>query len=42
MYEITKDFHLSYSHQLNGLPDDHQCARLHGHNAIIRIHLAAE
>lgn len=25
MYEITKDFHLSYSRQLNGLPDGHQC-----------------
>lgn len=41
MFEITKDFHLSYSHQLEGLPDGHQCARLHGHNAVIRIHLAA-
>ena len=41
MFEITKDFHLSYSHQLDGLPDDHPCTRLHGHNGIVRLHLAA-
>ena len=40
MFEITKDFHLSYSHQLDGLPDDHPCTRLHGHNAIVRLYLA--
>ena len=42
MFEITKDFHLSYSHQLEGLPDDHPCTRLHGHNAIIRLHLRSD
>ena len=42
MYEIQKDFALSYSHQLAGLPDDHQCARMHGHNAVVRITLAAD
>jgi len=42
MYEITKDFAFSYSHTLDGLPDGHQCARLHGHNAVVRVHLAAE
>lgn len=41
MYEITKDFHFSYSHQLEGLPDTHPCSRLHGHNGIIRLHLMA-
>lgn len=41
MYEITKDFHFSYSHQLNGLPDNHPCSRLHGHNGIVRLHLTA-
>lgn len=40
MYEITKDFHFSASHVLDGLPDDHPCARLHGHNFIVRLHLA--
>ncbi|MGO7207897.1 6-carboxytetrahydropterin synthase QueD, partial [Rhizobium ruizarguesonis] len=27
MYRITKEFHLSASHQLDHLPADHQCAR---------------
>lgn len=40
-YLITKDFHLSYSHQLTGLPDGHPCARLHGHNAVVRVTLEA-
>ena len=42
MYEITKDFSFSASHQLAGLPDDHPCARLHGHPFLVRLHLAAE
>lgn len=41
MFEITKDFHFSASHQLDGLPNDHPCARLHGHNFIVRLHLAS-
>lgn len=42
MYRITKEFHFSASHQLFGLPEDHQCARLHGHNYIAVIELASE
>lgn len=41
LFTITKDFHFSYSHQLDGLPAEHPCSRLHGHNAIVRIELAA-
>jgi 6-pyruvoyltetrahydropterin/6-carboxytetrahydropterin synthase len=41
MYTITKEFHFSASHQLFGLPDDHQCARLHGHNYIVVVELQA-
>ena len=41
MYRISKEFHFSASHQLKGLPEDHQCARLHGHNYIVVIELAA-
>ncbi|CUK17888.1 6-carboxy-5,6,7,8-tetrahydropterin synthase [Ruegeria denitrificans] len=41
MYRITKEFHFSASHQLTHLPDDHQCARMHGHNYIVEIELAA-
>ena len=41
MYQISKEFHFSYSHQLLHLPVDHQCHRLHGHNAIVRVTLAS-
>ena len=42
MYTITKEFHFSASHQLDHLPDGHQCARLHGHNYIVKIELSGE
>ncbi len=41
MYRITKEFHFSASHQLSHLPSDHQCSRLHGHNYIVVVELAA-
>ncbi|MCA9982095.1 MAG: 6-carboxytetrahydropterin synthase, partial [Anaerolineales bacterium] len=41
MYLIRKQFHFSASHQLDGLPAEHQCARLHGHNYIVEIVLQA-
>ena len=41
-YLISKDFHLSYSHQLTGLPDGHPCGRVHGHNAVVRVTLTAD
>lgn len=37
MYQIKKAYAFSASHQLRGLPDDHQCARLHGHNYIVEV-----
>lgn len=40
MFRITKEFHFSASHQLCGLPDDHPCARLHGHNYIAEVELS--
>lgn len=42
MYTITKRFDFSASHQLSGLPDGHQCARIHGHNYIVEVELQAE
>lgn len=36
---IAKDFAFSASHQLDGLPPEHQCSRLHGHNYIFRIEI---
>lgn len=41
-YTIDKEFHFSASHQLHGLPDGHQCGRLHGHNYIVKVRLSAE
>jgi 6-pyruvoyltetrahydropterin/6-carboxytetrahydropterin synthase len=40
-YRITKEFHFSASHQLKHLHPEHQCARLHGHNYIVKIELSA-
>lgn len=44
MYTITKEFAFSASHQLAFLAiaqPDHQCARLHGHNYVVQVVLAA-
>jgi 6-pyruvoyltetrahydropterin/6-carboxytetrahydropterin synthase len=37
MFTISKEFHFSASHQLDGLPADHPCSRLHGHNYRVRL-----
>lgn len=42
MYIISKEYHFSASHQLSQLPDDHPCARLHGHNYVVEVELRAE
>jgi len=39
MFKIRKEFHFSASHVLNGLPDEHPCSRLHGHNYVITVEL---
>jgi 6-pyruvoyltetrahydropterin/6-carboxytetrahydropterin synthase len=41
MYRISKQFNFSASHQLLNLPDEHPCARMHGHNYIVEIELQA-
>ena len=41
-YRITKEFHFSASHQLKDLPYSHQCARLHGHNYIVKVELSSK
>lgn len=38
---ITKEFGFSASHQLGGLAENHQCARLHGHNYVVELELSA-
>lgn len=42
MYRITKEFHFSASHRLTRLPDTHPCARLHGHNYIVKVELESD
>lgn len=42
MYKISKQFAFSASHILEGLPEDHPCSRLHGHNYIVTVYLKAE
>lgn len=45
MFTISKRFEFSASHQLLHLTEkrpDHPCARLHGHNYIVEVVLAAD
>ncbi len=39
IFTITKDFTFEAAHQLTGLPDGHQCSRLHGHSYTVRVKL---
>src|SRR5262249_42610917 len=39
MYTITKRFAFSASHVIGGLPADHPCGRLHGHNYQVEVSL---
>nr|WP_100448197.1 6-carboxytetrahydropterin synthase [Glycomyces xiaoerkulensis] len=41
MLTITKEFHFSASHVLEGLPSWHPCARMHGHNYVVVLELRA-
>ena len=42
MYKISKEFSFSASHALLGLPAEHPCTRLHGHNYVVTIHLKSD
>jgi len=41
VYRIAKTFTFSASHQLEGLPVDHPCSRVHGHNYSVDVELEA-
>lgn len=41
MFTISKEFSFSASHQLLGLPAEHPCARLHGHNYLVELELSS-
>lgn len=42
MYSISKRFTFEASHTLTGLPDGHQCSRLHGHSYTVEVELQSE
>lgn len=42
MFTISKRFEFSASHVLDGLPDDHPCSRLHGHNYAVEVELSCD
>ena len=42
MFTISKEFGFSASHVLSGLPADHPCGRVHGHNYVVALELTAE
>jgi 6-pyruvoyltetrahydropterin/6-carboxytetrahydropterin synthase len=42
VFTISKQFAFSASHVLAGLPDDHPCSRLHGHNYVVELVLSAD
>lgn len=41
-YTIGKTFTFAASHRLDGLPDGHQCGRLHGHNYTVCVEIEAD
>ena len=42
MFKISKEYHFSAAHHLTGLPREHQCSRLHGHNYLVVVQLESE
>lgn len=42
MFTIAKTFTFSASHQLAGLPPDHPCSRVHGHNYSVDVELSGQ
>lgn len=37
--EIYKDFTFEAAHRLPNVPEDHKCARLHGHSYRVSVHI---
>ena len=42
MYTVSKRFEFAASHIIEGVAESHPCARLHGHNWTVSLHLAAD
>jgi 6-pyruvoyltetrahydropterin/6-carboxytetrahydropterin synthase len=41
-WTIWKRFEFSASHWLEGMPEGHPCARIHGHNYVVELELTAQ
>jgi 6-pyruvoyltetrahydropterin/6-carboxytetrahydropterin synthase len=39
MFTIKKEFHFSAGHRLCGLPEEHPCSSVHGHNYVVTVEL---
>lgn len=42
MYRISKRWRFDAAHHIDGLPDGHQCARVHGHTWGVEVVVAAD
>jgi 6-pyruvoyltetrahydropterin/6-carboxytetrahydropterin synthase len=40
--DIFKTFTIEAAHRLPNVPDDHKCARLHGHSFRVELHVSGE
>ncbi|QSB14101.1 6-carboxytetrahydropterin synthase QueD [Natronosporangium hydrolyticum] len=40
--EIFREFTFEAAHRLPNVPEDHRCARLHGHSFRVELHVAGE
>lgn len=41
VHVISKRFEFAAAHALDGLPPEHQCSRIHGHNYVVEVQLYA-
>lgn len=42
MFTITKRFEFEAAHRLTLVPEGHKCKRMHGHNYVVTVELAAQ
>ena len=42
MYKVSKRFKFAAAHKLLGLPDEHPCSEIHGHNYWVDVIVESE